>query len=157
MLSDNLESARIRDIIHDSIKPQARGSLPEGDRPMKRARLRSGFVCALLLCCCLAGRAQDAAKHAITFEDMMHMHRVSEAQVSPDGKWVAYTVATPDMEANRNASNLWVVPTSGGEAHPTERRSRFSHRGAELLRCTCCRWRVARHRNLRIFRPARTW
>jgi dipeptidyl aminopeptidase/acylaminoacyl peptidase len=83
---------------------------------MERVRLRSGFVCAVLLCCCLGGRAQEAAKHVISFDDLIRMHRVSETQVSPDGKWVAYTVATPDMEANRNASNLWMVATSGGEA-----------------------------------------
>jgi dipeptidyl aminopeptidase/acylaminoacyl peptidase len=81
---------------------------------MKRISLRSDVVSAMLLCCCLAGSAQDAAKHAITFDDLIRMHRVSEAQVSPDGKWVAYTVTTPDMEANRNASNLWMVATSGG-------------------------------------------
>jgi len=83
---------------------------------MRRARLRRGFVCALLLCWCAGGRAQEAAKHAITFDDLIRMHRISDAQVSPDGKWVAYTVATPDMEANRNASNLWMVATAGGEA-----------------------------------------
>jgi dipeptidyl aminopeptidase/acylaminoacyl peptidase len=83
---------------------------------MKRVRLRSGFACALLLCWCVGVRAQEAAKHAITFDDLIRMHRVADAQVSPDGKWVAYTVATPDMEANRNASNVWIVPTAGGEA-----------------------------------------
>jgi len=83
---------------------------------MKRVRLRSSFACALLLCWCAGGRAQEATKHAITFDDLIRMHRISEAQVSPDGKWVAYTVATPDMEANRNASNVWMVATAGGEA-----------------------------------------
>jgi len=29
---------------------------------------------------------------------------------------VVYTVATPDMDANRNASNLWMVPVAGGDA-----------------------------------------
>src|SRR6266705_3038636 len=58
--------------------------------------------------------AQEAAKHPITFDDLIRMHRVSETQVSPDGKWVAYTVATPDLEANRNASDIWMVPTGGG-------------------------------------------
>ena len=57
---------------------------------------------------------QTPGKHAITFDDLIHMHRVGEAQLSPDGKWVAYTVATPDMDANRNASNVWMVATSGG-------------------------------------------
>jgi hypothetical protein len=97
-------------------EPQARDSLRQGDGSMKRISLRGIVVSALVLCCCLGGRAQEGVKHPITFDDLIRMHRVSEAQVSLDGKWVAYTVATPDMEANRNASNLWVVPTSGGEA-----------------------------------------
>jgi dipeptidyl aminopeptidase/acylaminoacyl peptidase len=60
--------------------------------------------------------AQEAAKHAIAFEDLIQMHRVADPKISPDGKWVAFAVATPDMNANRNASNVWVVPTAGGEA-----------------------------------------
>ncbi len=74
--------------------------------------------CSLVVMSLLAGvsgvSAQDAGKHAITFDNMIQMHRVGEAQVSPDGKWVAYTVSTPDMDANRGASNIWIVPTAGG-------------------------------------------
>jgi dipeptidyl aminopeptidase/acylaminoacyl peptidase len=60
--------------------------------------------------------AQGPTKHPITFDDMMKMHRIAAPQISPDGKWVAYAVSTPDMEANRNAGNIWVVNTAGGEA-----------------------------------------
>jgi len=72
-----------------------------------------GAICfaTLSLGFCAAAEAQETAKHAITFADMMKMHRVAEPTVSPDGKWVAYTVATPDMDANRNASNIWLVST----------------------------------------------
>jgi len=83
---------------------------------MRSRILRVGVVSVLLLFGCLAVRAQEAGKHPITFDDMIQMHRVSEAQISPDGKWAAYTVATPDMEANRNASNVWLAPVLGGEA-----------------------------------------
>jgi dipeptidyl aminopeptidase/acylaminoacyl peptidase len=77
--------------------------------------LRSGLpAAALLLCSSGSALAQQAAKHPITFDDMIRMHRVSEPQASPDGKWVAYTVATPDMDANRNASNIWLVSTESG-------------------------------------------
>ena len=70
------------------------------------------------VCCAMAWGvcAQEAAKHAITFEDLIKLQRVSEPAISPDGKWVAYTVAVPDMEANRNASNIWLAPTAVGEA-----------------------------------------
>ena len=60
--------------------------------------------------------AQAPAKHAVTFDDMMKLHRVSAPQVSADGKWATFAVSTPDMEANRNASNVWIVSTSGGDA-----------------------------------------
>lgn len=81
---------------------------------MKCAIVRSSLISALLLGGCVAVQAQDAAKHAIGFDDLIRMRRVSDPQISPDGKWVAYTVTTPDMEANRNASDVWMVPTTGG-------------------------------------------
>ena len=73
-----------------------------------------GAVVALATSLC--ANAQAPAKHPITFDDMIKLHRVSSPQVSPDGKWVAFAVSTPDMEANRNASNVWVMSTAGGEA-----------------------------------------
>ena len=75
---------------------------------------RSVVAGATILACGLALAAQEALKRSITFEDMIKMHRIAEPQISPDGKWIVYTVATPDMEANRNASDIWLVPTSGG-------------------------------------------
>lgn len=83
---------------------------------MKRIVLRIGLVTAVAMQLCATLLAQEAAKHPITFEDMIKMHRVNEPQISPDGKWVAYTVSTPDMDANRNASNIWLVPTTAGPA-----------------------------------------
>ncbi|HEY6387476.1 MAG TPA: S9 family peptidase [Candidatus Acidoferrum sp.] len=81
---------------------------------MKLALLR----CSLFIVVLLAGQtrtlAQEPSKHAITFDDMIQMHRVGEAQLSPDGKWVAYTVSTPDLDANRAVSNIWIMPTAGG-------------------------------------------
>jgi dipeptidyl aminopeptidase/acylaminoacyl peptidase len=84
---------------------------------MNSTVLRGGLVAAgLFLCCRTNVLAQEAAKHAITFDDMIQMHRVGDPKISPDGKWVAYAVATPDMTANRGASNIWIAPIVGGEA-----------------------------------------
>ena len=81
---------------------------------MKGIFVLSGLAGTFLLAGGLAVAAQETPKHAITFDDLIKMHRVAEPQISPDGKWVAYTLATPDMDGNRNASNIWIVPTSGG-------------------------------------------
>src|SRR5438128_449636 len=75
-----------------------------------------------------AAGAQETAKHPITFDDLIAMHRIAEAELSPDGKWVAYTAATPDMEANRNATNLWMAPVAGGDAIQLTRTGKDSSR-----------------------------
>src|SRR5712691_2851882 len=83
---------------------------------MNSVTLRCFFVSALLMGSTLAISAQEAAKHPINFDDMIKLHRIAEPQVSRDGKWVAYTVSTPDMDANRGVSNIRVVPITGGAA-----------------------------------------
>jgi len=83
---------------------------------MRSVTLRCVFVGALLLGSGLAIFSQESAKHSITFDDMIKLHRIAEPQVSRDGKWVAYTVSTPDMDANRGVSNIWVTSTAGGAA-----------------------------------------
>jgi dipeptidyl aminopeptidase/acylaminoacyl peptidase len=59
--------------------------------------------------------AQTTTKHPMTFDDLIKLHRVSAPEVSPNGKLVAYAVSTPDMEANRNVSNIWLIASSGGD------------------------------------------
>jgi dipeptidyl aminopeptidase/acylaminoacyl peptidase len=81
---------------------------------MNRVILRCSFTFAFLMAAGISTFAQDSSKHPITFADMIGMHRVAEPEISRDGKWVAYTVTTPDMDANRGASNIWVVATPGG-------------------------------------------
>jgi dipeptidyl aminopeptidase/acylaminoacyl peptidase len=84
---------------------------------MKRAVWAGGFLLCILSAACVAAFAQESgAKRPINFDDLIHMHRVASPTISPDGKWVAYAVSTPDMDANRNASNIWMVSTSGGAA-----------------------------------------
>jgi dipeptidyl aminopeptidase/acylaminoacyl peptidase len=64
----------------------------------------------------LSAQGQAPAKHPLAFDDLIKLHRISTPEVSPDGKWVAYGISTPDMEANRGVSNIWIVSTSGGDA-----------------------------------------
>ena len=85
---------------------------------MRRAVLCGGFLIWMIGATGGAAPAQDAAatKRPITFDDLRNMHRIASPTISPDGKWVAYAVATPDLDANRNASNIWIVPVAGGAA-----------------------------------------
>jgi len=89
--------------------------------------MKARIAVVLLVALCL-GAAAPAQKRAITFEDLAAMSRVAEAQISPDGKWVAYSVGTPDLEANRIPRNLWLAATDGSEApRQLTRSGRDSH------------------------------
>lgn len=54
------------------------------------------------------------SKHTITFDDLISMKRVADAQISPDGRFVAYVVNTIDKQANRGKRSIHVAPTYGG-------------------------------------------
>ena len=62
--------------------------------------------------------AQSApAKRPMTFEDMMKMKRLGETAVSPDGKWLAYSVTTVNLDQNTKTAELWLQAIAGGESH----------------------------------------
>ena len=81
--------------------------------------------------------AQEAERRAITFQDLISMHRVSDPQISPDGKWIAYGVSTPDLAANHSVKNIWIVAASGGESRQltqggSDERPRWSPDGKKV-------------------------
>ena len=55
------------------------------------------------------------ARHPFTFEDMMKLKRLGEPEVSPDGKWVIFSVVDVDLEANSKTPHIWIVPATGGQ------------------------------------------
>src|SRR5580692_11703685 len=55
------------------------------------------------------------AKHPFTFEDMMKLRRVGEPEVSPDGKWVIFSVVDVNLDANTKTPHIWIVLTAGGQ------------------------------------------
>jgi dipeptidyl aminopeptidase/acylaminoacyl peptidase len=56
--------------------------------------------------------AQDRT-HDITPDDFFTLKSVTELAVSPDGKHVAYGVASWDLKADNRKTDLWVVSTDG--------------------------------------------
>jgi dipeptidyl aminopeptidase/acylaminoacyl peptidase len=75
--------------------------------------MRRLFLCLLVIAFTLPAVAQ--AKHPFTFEDMMKLRRVGDPQVSPDGKWVIFSVVDVDLAANTKTPHIWIVPTAGGQ------------------------------------------
>jgi len=76
--------------------------------------MRRLFLSLFALAFALSAVAQ--AKHPFTFEDMMKLKRVGDPQVSPDGKWVIFSVVDVDLEANTKTPHIWIVPLARGGA-----------------------------------------
>jgi dipeptidyl aminopeptidase/acylaminoacyl peptidase len=58
-------------------------------------------------------RTQSAETHLFSVHDMLAMDRISDSQVSPDGKWIIFNVRETDLEANRGRTDIWLVGTDG--------------------------------------------
>jgi dipeptidyl aminopeptidase/acylaminoacyl peptidase len=79
--------------------------------------LKPSHVCRRALLCTLSllSPLGLALAHPFQVEDMQNLSRVGDARISPDGLWAAFTVTRPDITKNRSVTNLWKMPTAGGE------------------------------------------
>ena len=68
----------------------------------------------ILILSILAILPQAIAKRPITFEDLAKLQRISDPEISPDGKWVAYVQTQVDLEADKGSTHIWRVPAGGG-------------------------------------------
>jgi dipeptidyl aminopeptidase/acylaminoacyl peptidase len=99
------------------------------------------FLLAFLLLALVPAVAEAAGKRPMKIDDLFAFKRLSDPQISPDGKLVAYILATVDLEGNKSTSALWLAPTDGkGEprqltnaAGKKDRHPRWSPDGKKLL------------------------
>jgi dipeptidyl aminopeptidase/acylaminoacyl peptidase len=59
---------------------------------------------------------EPVALRPLTVDDYFRIGGVDEPQISPDWRWVAYTVSTSDLEKDEMMTRVWMVPATGGEA-----------------------------------------
>src|ERR1035437_3673089 len=55
-----------------------------------------------------------AQKVPFTADALLNIRRIADPQLSPDAKWVAFTVSTLDLEKNARPRQIWIVPLAGG-------------------------------------------
>jgi len=91
----------------------------------------------LVLCAALAGPV-TAQKRAMTIDDYLALRAVGDPQLSPDGKWVAYTVTAASLPDNRGVSRVWLAEVTTGQAREltagpgSDRQPRWSPDGRTL-------------------------
>jgi dipeptidyl aminopeptidase/acylaminoacyl peptidase len=86
----------------------------------------------------LVPRPASAQKRAITIEDYLALKSVGDPQLSPDGKWVAYTVTDISLKDNRGIARIWLADVATGRARQltagpgSDRQPRWSPDGRAL-------------------------
>lgn len=59
--------------------------------------------------------AQQPAPRAITIDDYFQIREVRDPQLSPDAKWVAYSIKTVLLKEDKEEERIWMAPTAGGD------------------------------------------
>jgi dipeptidyl aminopeptidase/acylaminoacyl peptidase len=69
-------------------------------------------ILSLVVIPCL-GAAQPAARRPIVSGDLYRLKDLGPPEVSPDGKWVAYTVSSADSALDRTGQDIWMAAWDG--------------------------------------------
>ena len=59
--------------------------------------------------------AQNNTKRSLIPTDVYKIKNISDPQVSPDGKWVAYVLSTVDTSKDKRNSDIWMISWDGKE------------------------------------------
>ena len=84
-------------------------------------RLKSSFLFFLVFVnvCFVVGiplsdsHASSSDTHPFSIHDMLAMDRLSDHQVSPDGKLIVFTLRKTDLEADKGRTDLWLIGAGG--------------------------------------------
>src|SRR2546429_5451044 len=72
----------------------------------------------------------SAQKRAITIDDYLVLKSVGNPQLSPDGKWVAYTVTEQSLKDNRGITRIWLADVASGAVRQLTAGARAAPRPA---------------------------
>jgi dipeptidyl aminopeptidase/acylaminoacyl peptidase len=76
-----------------------------------------GLAAALACAFCVTASAEGSGR-ALTPTDLNMMARISDPQVSPDGRYVVFVQRETDLEGNRGRSDLWLLDLENAAARP---------------------------------------
>jgi dipeptidyl aminopeptidase/acylaminoacyl peptidase len=76
-------------------------------------RFITSVLTVLALSLVTAGQPSAQSRRALNVDDLFNLKEVRDPQRSPDGKWVAYTVARAIKDTDKNDTDIWMVSWDG--------------------------------------------
>ena len=77
--------------------------------------MRIPILLFFIACFCSQALAQQPDKRLIRAEDVFRMQTISNPRLSPDGKWILYSLSKVDSAKDKYESKLYMVSISGEE------------------------------------------
>src|SRR5690349_8653556 len=74
--------------------------------------IRRAFAALVLVLCALPS-THAQSKRRLTLIDLLNVPRLTEPQLSPDGRQVIYQLAEADWKANKRVSHIWRIASDG--------------------------------------------
>src|SRR5438046_8116773 len=87
---------------------------------------RTIFSLPGILCLFLSVRSVDDTRRVPTIDDLLTLKTVGAAQISPDGKWVAYTVSYSDFKQDAFVTQIWIAEVSTNRQYQLTRGDKSS-------------------------------
>lgn len=86
-------------------------------KPDSTERRRALLVALLSVLAAVSGGDAVAAegRRPMEFDDLLRAQRLSDPQISPNDKIIAYVVTRADKAENKTDSDIWLVPLAGGQ------------------------------------------
>ena len=76
--------------------------------------------------CAIAMATAFAQTHLPTLDDLLTIKSVGGTQISPDGKWVAYTVGYGDFKQDAFINQIWLADSASGKSFQLTRGDKSS-------------------------------
>ena len=80
--------------------------------PLRRLAVAAVAAPMLMMAAASADARPFTARDLVTFE------RISDPQLSPDGRWVVYALRQTDYAANKGVNSLWIIDLKAPHAQP---------------------------------------
>ena len=81
---------------------------------------------ALLLLTVVITAAAQTTRHVPTIDELLTLKTVGAAQISPDGKWIAYTVGYGDFKQDAFVTQIWLADIATGRTFQLTRGDKSS-------------------------------
>src|SRR6266436_7074289 len=81
---------------------------------------------SLLLITITSAILVEAQRRVPTIDNLLTIKSVGGTQISPDGKWVAYTVGYGDFKQDAFINQIWLAPSDSGKPFQLTRGEKSS-------------------------------